>query len=256
MKKTVLKMALLAILLVLPTASRLKAGSEPAPASKAKKEKRIVVASPEKEIVVDGDNVFVWGDDEDSDTIADLQDMEGELPEMIRFHERSGGGYIGVRPIEMTPELREHFGASKEAGILAGRVEPESPAAKAGLRVGDIVTAVDSDKIESTRDLMRAVRRKKDGETVKLDVLRDRAVKTVSVTVVERKGKETLLGDFDPGKRHFHFRHMAPPVPPVPPVPPTPAIAPLPPRDYGDMRSRLDQLEQRLKELEGRLPSP
>ena len=137
-----LKAFLLAALLVLPTASRVKAGGGPETAPKAKeKDKKIVVVSPESEVVVDDDGVFISGDDE-GEMFADLHDFEN-LPEFGWFE---GGGYIGVRPVEMTPDLRIHFGAPKEAGVFVGKVEKDSPAAKAGLQVADIVTTADGEK--------------------------------------------------------------------------------------------------------------
>ena len=62
MKISGLKTGLLAVLLVMTAASRLEGSGDPTPGPKTKKEKKIVVASPDKEIVVDGDRVFVWGD--------------------------------------------------------------------------------------------------------------------------------------------------------------------------------------------------
>ncbi len=238
-----LKAFLLAALLVLPTASRVKAGGGPETAPKAKeKDKKIVVVSPESEVVVDDDGVFISGDDE-GEMFADLHDFEN-LPEFGWFE---GGGYIGVRPVEMTPDLRIHFGAPKEAGVFVGKVEKDSPAAKAGLQVADIVTTADGERIGSTRDLVRAIRRKKEGETVKLELLRDRTPKTLTVTVAEREGK-VRVGDFGPGMRKFKFRHW-----PVPPVPPAPPVAPVPPGSP-DLQQRLDDLEKRLDALEGRTP--
>ncbi len=253
MKIFALKAALLAILLVLPSASRLQAGSgdaTPEPRDrKEEKEKRVVIAAPNEEVIVDGDNLFVWNGDDDPAILADFEDFDGDSPHTIGFRGRSSG-YIGVSPIRMTPELRQHFGAPKEAGVLVGRVEKDSPAAKAGLKVGDIVTTVDGSKVDSVRDLVRSVRRKKDGETIQMEVLRDRAARTLNVTVAARKDDEMRLGELPGRMRRFRFDHMVPPVPPVPPAPP---VAPLPP-DF-DLQDRLDQLEQRLKELESRVPA-
>src|SRR5262245_49503230 len=111
-----LKSFLLAVLLVASTASRAASGhpqsTTPDPEPKAKEKKKIVVVSPEKKIVVDGDEVLVSGEDE-AEVFADLGDLAnlGDFPEFAFFE---GGGYIGIRPIEMTPDLREHFGAPKE----------------------------------------------------------------------------------------------------------------------------------------------
>ncbi len=237
-----LKASLLAALLILPTASRVEAAGGPETTPKAREKKKIVVVSPEREIVVGDDGVFVEGDD-DGEMFADLRDFE-RLPDFSWFE---GGGYIGVRPVEMTPDLRIHFGAPKEAGVFVGKVEKDSPAAKAGLQVADIVTTADGEKIGSTRDLVRAIRRKKEGETVKLELLRDRTPKTLTVTVAEREGK-VRVGDFGPGMRKFKFRHW-----PVPPVPPAPTVAPVPPGSP-NLRERLDDLEKRLDALEGRTP--
>ena len=239
-----LKATLLAALLILPTASRVEAGGSPESTPKPKEKKKIVVVGPERNIVVDDDGVFFSGED-DPEMFADLRDLE-DLPELAWFE---GGGYIGVRPVEMTPELRAHFGAPKEAGVFVGKVEKDSPAAKAGLQVADIVTSADGEKIGSTRDLVRAVRRKKEGETVKIELLRDRTPKTLTVTVAEREGGKTRLGDFGPGMRKFHWRGVRP----VPPIPPVPPVAPFPPGSP-DLQDRLDDLEKRLDALEGRTP--
>ncbi len=155
---------------------------------------------------------------DDPEMFADLGEL-GELPELSWFE---GGGYIGIRPLEMTPELRTHFGAPKEAGVFVGTVEKDSPAAKAGLQVGDIVTSADGEKVERKRDLVRTIRRKKEGDTVKIELVRDRAAKTLTVTVAEREDSRVRVGDFGPGMRRFHMRHPrgVPPVPPVPPAPP------------------------------------
>jgi pyruvate/2-oxoglutarate dehydrogenase complex dihydrolipoamide acyltransferase (E2) component len=229
------------------------APAPPAPPAARKRAKRIVVESPEKEIVVDGDRVFISGDDE-PDMIADvegLDEIDGQ-PFVMRMHGHPGGGFIGVRPIEMTPELRQHFGAPRDAGIMVGSVEPDGPAAKAGLQVGDIVTKVDGDRIESAGELVRLLRHKKGGETIKVELLRNQATRNVTVTVSERKTSEMRVGelrdkhpwswesdfprDFE---REWKWNWKTP----------------MPPEAVPDLEQRLDELEKKLKDLEGRLPS-
>jgi membrane-associated protease RseP (regulator of RpoE activity) len=244
-----LKAFLLALLLVAPTASRVAASGhsrpepEPDPQAEAgekktSKEKRIVVQVPDQEIVVDDDGIFVSGED-GPEMSADL----GELSDLPDFTLFEGGGYIGVRPLEMTPELRAHFGAPKEAGVFVGTVEKGSPAAKAGLQVGDIMTSADGEKIERRRDLVRTIRRKNEGDTVQIEVVRDRSAKTFTVTVAEREDGRVRVGEFGPRMRRFHMRHpnAVPPVPPVAPVPP-------------DIQNQLDEFEKRLDALESRVP--
>jgi hypothetical protein len=267
MNTSVLKTTLLSVLLLVPQGAVVRASDPPDPPRPAaapeapvlpappeaprKRTKRIVVTSPDKEIFVDGDHVFIGRDGDDADILADL-DMfgeDGDHPTFLRMHGPSGGGFIGVRPIEMTPELRQHFGAPRDAGILVGSLEPEGPAAKAGLQVGDIVTKVDGDTIESTRELVRAVRHKKGGETITVEVVRNRAAKSLTVTVSERKEKEFQVGEMS-GMFPRHGWNWKTP------GPGHPMAAPLPPGDsYPELEQRLEDLEKKLKALEGRLPS-
>src|SRR5204863_4895709 len=63
------------------------------------------------------------------------------------------GAFIGVSVVDLTPELREFFGASKDSGVLVSSVADHGPAAKAGVRVGDVITSVDGKAVASLRDL-------------------------------------------------------------------------------------------------------
>jgi serine protease Do len=91
-----------------------------------------------------------------------------------------GGRRIGINTEPLTKQLADFFGV-KDGGILITSVTENSPAAKAGLKAGDVVTAVDGEKIESSGDLSRAINKKTDGE-VTLTVIRDRSSRTIKVT--------------------------------------------------------------------------
>lgn len=90
------------------------------------------------------------------------------------FSFKSGKGRLGVHATDMTEELRDHFGVPKDAGVLVQRVEPGTPAAKAGLKVGDVITRVDGEPAASPSDVTRALADKKAGEAVPLTVVRAR----------------------------------------------------------------------------------
>jgi membrane-associated protease RseP (regulator of RpoE activity) len=98
-----------------------------------------------------------------------------------------GRGFLGVHLIELTPELRAHFGAAGEAGLLVGRVEAGSPAEQAGLRVGDLLTRVGGEPVSGNWDVLRQVRPLTAGQGVALEVVRDGRVETLSATVAERE---------------------------------------------------------------------
>src|SRR5262245_25702606 len=253
MTKSRLTIALLVLLLVAPTASRVSAADDPTPPPKAHKEKKkVVVKTPDEKVFVgDDDVVFVDGNfdfDFDPELFADFGDFQDyELPGKVPW--MSADGYIGVRPLPMTPELRKHFGAPADAGVFVGSVEKDGPAEKAGLAVGDIVTAVDGNAIESPRQLAHAVRHRKDGETIQVEVLRGGSKKTLAVTVAARPRDEMRVGELGVGKRGKRV-WISPPEPPEPPEPPA---APYFERRRA-LEQRIQELEQRIQDLESRLP--
>jgi len=96
-------------------------------------------------------------------------------------------GFLGVELTALTPELRRHFGAEEGAGVLVARVEPESPADRAGIRVGDVITRLDGEAVGSTLDVIRSIGGKDQGEIVAVELVRDGRVETVSAAVAERE---------------------------------------------------------------------
>ncbi len=104
-----------------------------------------------------------------------------------RLHLRHGGGaFLGVQLSDLTPELRAHFGVPEDAGVMVGKLVDDSPALRAGLEVGDIVTAVDGEPVASASALARAVRGREDGDTVMLEVWRDGRMQKLGATLEER----------------------------------------------------------------------
>ncbi len=98
-----------------------------------------------------------------------------------------GGGFLGVELTQLSPELRVHFGVPEEAGVMVGRVLEESPAARAGVEVGDIITAADEVAVDSPQALARAIHEAEDGATVELELWRDGQVQTLPAVVERRK---------------------------------------------------------------------
>lgn len=106
---------------------------------------------------------------------------------------RVSRGHLGVELLELTPELREHFGATKETGVMVSRVLPDGPAAKGGMKVGDVITAVDGQKVDDASDLRRQVREKGDKQVATVEVMRGRARQNLKVTVEHRPTSEIDL---------------------------------------------------------------
>jgi membrane-associated protease RseP (regulator of RpoE activity) len=88
---------------------------------------------------------------------------------------------IGVSTVQLTKQLADYFGIADGKGVLVTSVSDDSPAAKAGLKAGDIITAIDGEKVEGSGDLARAINKKKDGD-VSLTVIHNKNQRTVNVT--------------------------------------------------------------------------
>lgn len=105
-------------------------------------------------------------------------------------------GYLGVGLTDLTPELRTHFGVPEDAGVMVSKVEPGSPAEKAGLKVGDILTAVDGKEIKSSWDAHFRVRSQEEGQPVPVEIWRNGKVQTLSATIEKRERPEIDMAPF------------------------------------------------------------
>ena len=94
-------------------------------------------------------------------------------------------GWLGVQIQPLTPELAREFGVKDVRGVLVSDVVPDSPAAKAGIQRGDIITEFDSKRLEGPSDLQRAVGLLAPGQSAKVRVWREQGDKTVEVKVTE-----------------------------------------------------------------------
>jgi hypothetical protein len=112
---------------------------------------------------------------------------------LLRSH-LLGGGFLGVELLPLTPELRAHFGVPGDRGVMVARVLEDSPAARAGLQVGDVVTAIEGAAVDGPWDLSFQVRGKEAGDQVSLEVWRDRRALDFAVTVEERERERIDLG--------------------------------------------------------------
>jgi membrane-associated protease RseP (regulator of RpoE activity) len=88
---------------------------------------------------------------------------------------------IGISTTQLTKQLADYFGVPDGKGVLVSSVADDSPAAKAGIKAGDVITAIDGEKLEGAGDLARAINRKKDGD-VTLTVIRNKSQRTITVT--------------------------------------------------------------------------
>jgi serine protease Do len=95
------------------------------------------------------------------------------------------GSYLGIGIQEITPERARALKLREEAGVEVTRVAPDSPAAKAGLKEGDVVLQYNGMKIEGLEQLSRLVRETPVGREAKLDIFRNGAPMTLMARVGE-----------------------------------------------------------------------
>lgn len=95
-------------------------------------------------------------------------------------------GYLGIEARELTPELAEQEGLPVTHGVQVGGVAPTSPAEKAGLKAGDVITELDGKPIRSLQELLRAIAAIEVGRTVEIGFLRGGAPEKATVTIEEQ----------------------------------------------------------------------
>ena len=95
-------------------------------------------------------------------------------------------GWLGVSVQSITPEIAKQFNLKEEKGALVGDVVEESPAEKAGILRGDIITAYNGKKIDEPYQLRNAVANTTPGKEIELTVVRENTTKIIKVTISEQ----------------------------------------------------------------------
>jgi serine protease Do len=116
---------------------------------------------------------------------ATPSDLARPVIEQLRRDGRVERGWLGVSVQDAVAEEGGRGGEARRGVMIAG-IERNSPAARAGLRQGDVVTGVNGERIESSRVLVRNVAAVPPGQTVRLNVLREGREREVAVQVGRR----------------------------------------------------------------------
>ena len=92
-------------------------------------------------------------------------------------------GWIGVQIQNVTPDLADNLGLKSESGALVAEATKDSPAAAAGVKSGDVITAVDGDAVSDPHDLARRIAALGPKKTAKLSIVRNGSPMTIDVTL-------------------------------------------------------------------------
>jgi serine protease Do len=123
-----------------------------------------------------------------------------------------GGSYLGIGGLDITAERAKALNLKEESGVEVSSVAEDGPAAKAGIKEGDVVLEFNGQPVQGTAQFQRMVREMPVGRQVKITIWRNGAAQTVSATVGENKG--TIISP-DDGNWNFSM-------PTLPPTPSTP----------------------------------
>ena len=128
-------------------------------------------------------------------------DVPAETAKMVVAQLKDKGhvtrGWIGVQVQPVTADIAESLGLKQSQGALVAEPQPGSPAAKAGIAAGDVITAINGTPVKDSRDLARRIGGLAPGTSVKLDLLRDGASKTLTVTLGELPAERQAKADTD-----------------------------------------------------------
>ena len=117
-------------------------------------------------------------------------DVAMDVQQQLRTKGRVERGRIGVSIQEVTRDLADSFGLPRAAGALVSAVEPDSPAAQAGIAQGDVIVRFNARGVENSADLPRIVAAAQPGTEVAVDIYRGGAPRTLSVVLGEWQDPE------------------------------------------------------------------
>ncbi len=108
-----------------------------------------------------------------------------------KYEHSTRRGRLGVMVISLTPELRTHFGSTEDRGVLVAHVEPNTPAAAAGIAVGDVIANVRGRAIGGAVDVLTALADVTRGQAVAVEIVRNKKSVTVKAKLVNDPAQQT-----------------------------------------------------------------
>jgi S1-C subfamily serine protease len=125
-----------------------------------------------------------------------------------------GSSWLGVETHEVTADKAKELKLSAERGVVLGKIVPDSPAAKAGLKENDVVTEINGQRVEGAAQFRRMIREIPAGRTIQLTVWRDGRTQTVSAILGKSEERRHAMKMATPRPGTFAFR-----IPEIPDIP-------------------------------------
>ena len=113
----------------------------------------------------------------------------------LKDHGSVTRGWIGVQIQPVTQDIADSLGLKKAEGALVAEPQADSPAVKAGIEAGDVITAVDGKEVKDARDLAKRIGAMPPKTSVKLSILHKGSAKTVTLTLGEMPNSKEARAD-------------------------------------------------------------
>jgi serine protease Do len=104
-------------------------------------------------------------------------------------------GWLGVQIQPVTADIAESLGLKKAQGAIVDEPQSGSPAAKAGIQAGDVITAVNGTQVKDARDLARTVGTMAPDTSVKLDIVRNGEPRSITVPLAQIPNEQQASAD-------------------------------------------------------------
>ena len=112
--------------------------------------------------------------------------MAKQITEQLIKHGEVKRGRLGFSAQDLTPALAEAFGISRHKGVVVARVETDSPADKAGMKVGDVIIGVNGREVQSSAQVRNKIGLLRIGNPVKISILRNGKPHTLTATIEDQ----------------------------------------------------------------------
>jgi predicted metalloprotease with PDZ domain len=175
----------------------------------AKLQAQIARQQDEEAVLADADEL------EGSTQILDLENQDGKQIEVLPKIETGdlnvvigddGSSWLGVETHEVTSDKAKELKLSAERGVVLGKIVPDSPAAKAGLKENDVVTEINGQRVEGAAQFRRMIHEIPAGRTIQLTVWRDGRTQTISATLGKSEQGRHAMKMMTPTPGTFAFR--------------------------------------------------
>jgi len=154
------------------------------------------------------------------DVVVDQDPGQIEVQPKIEMNDMNiligddGSSWLGVETHEVTADKAKELKLSAERGVVLGKIVPDSPAAKAGLKENDVVTEINGQRVEGAAQFRRMIREIPAGRSIQLTVWRGGRSQAVSATLGKSEERRRAMKMVAPTPGTFAFR-----MPEIPDVP-------------------------------------